>query len=485
MGRTSDESPVKSSSESRRTFVAQLSPSEHKTRLQWKDEEHEAGYGEQLDDVALAPAEKAHRGRFSFLSRRRLAVGLFVLLGVLVFAGWNAHADSVSTQSLHLPGMPQWDTSAADQSALEAAAEEKPEPHRILLAIFTTHDPAKVRRRHVLRTVYSHAQTLIPDDVVFDVRFVVGQAREGTSDAMTSTEASTYRDILELEVSENMNDGKTWAFFDHVRRRLLSRLHYDLVLKVDDDAYLHLPNAVAELRPHLGKQQVHWGNQCNQKTFPSSFQEFPYMCGATYGLSGDIVQQIDYAAVMAASAGLPGAQRGAEDAELGYWLVRHGLTANWIFSGTAFLDYDPANQGDETVMIHNDLHDALLVAHHLKQEKYLLEVVHRYLGDVPGLQPEGTPPAQSESQQQAQQVGAADGALPQGDSGSDGAARGGGGGGGGAAAAGEGKAERPVFKNAADAGADAGASGENVVISDADVQEQIRQRLASLPQLGG
>jgi hypothetical protein len=42
-----------------------------------------------------------------------------------------------------------------------------------------------------------------------------------------------YNDIIVLDMQENMNDGKTFTFFQHVAH---SGAHFDFVLKGDDDA---------------------------------------------------------------------------------------------------------------------------------------------------------------------------------------------------------------------------------------------------------
>jgi hypothetical protein len=57
-----------------------------------------------------------------------------------------------------------------------------------------------------------------------------------------------------IDMEENMNDGKSYEFLYSMgnmfpRNAAREERRWDYVMKVDDDAFLHIPNLLKKLRP--------------------------------------------------------------------------------------------------------------------------------------------------------------------------------------------------------------------------------------------
>ncbi|XP_057478370.1 uncharacterized protein LOC130765826 [Actinidia eriantha] len=158
---------------------------------------------------------------------------------------------------------------------------------RILLGILTL--PDQYDRRHHLRLIYG-TQSLVGAKI--DVKFVFCNLTKEDQKVLISLEIMRYDDIIILNCTENMNKGKTYAFFsslpDMVNSSDGSYPPYHYVLKADDDTYFRLETLIESLRP-LPKEDLYYGF-----VIPcSSMDPFVhYMSGMGYLVSWDIVEWI-------------------------------------------------------------------------------------------------------------------------------------------------------------------------------------------------
>ncbi|WVQ83825.1 hypothetical protein IAT38_005969 [Cryptococcus sp. DSM 104549] len=98
-------------------------------------------------------------------------------------------------------------TAESSQEELDAGLE----PVGVLVGVFTT--DAGVERRHMIRQSYaSHWRSRREGTEGVRVRFVMGRPRKAYAKAV-QLEMEAFNDILLLDMEENMNSGKTHAFF--------------------------------------------------------------------------------------------------------------------------------------------------------------------------------------------------------------------------------------------------------------------------------
>ncbi|KAL1408487.1 hypothetical protein Q8F55_005299 [Vanrija albida] len=187
------------------------------------------------------------------------------------------------------------------------------EPTSVLIGIFT-YDKGRVRRDLVRQTYMTHARSRRAGTEGVSVKFIMGRPRPELSDAI-ALEQETHNDIVILDIEENMNSGKTHAYFTwaaenatvpdyeyptHPRSKE-SEAEFalqasaggstkpiyrgdkrpDYVLKADDDAFLML----GELERHLRaspRRKAFWGYLVRDL----------FMAGECYGMSFDLVKYI-------------------------------------------------------------------------------------------------------------------------------------------------------------------------------------------------
>jgi hypothetical protein len=135
-------------------------------------------------------------------------------------------------------------------------------------------------------------------------------------------EMEVHRDIIVMDCTENMNDGKTYDWFTYVYQHLPP---YKFAFKGDDDTFIHLFN----LRDDLLLQpweNIYYGRVCNNH---------PPMAGMLYGLSWNMVGFI------ASSAWVREHKVGTEDYVTHSWM-RH-INATFVSKEAAFYDHKLAN----------------------------------------------------------------------------------------------------------------------------------------------
>ncbi|KAK1601589.1 hypothetical protein QYE76_017262 [Lolium multiflorum] len=140
--------------------------------------------------------------------------------------------------------------SGAAEKVVSTSAETTtltaPQPEfRLLVGVLTT--PKRYERRGIVRLAYA-LQPPTPAYAKVDVRFVLcGVGIDPVDRTLVALEAARHGDILLLNCTENMNDGKTHEYFSSVPRTFSSE-PYDYVMKTDDDTYLRVAAMAAELR---------------------------------------------------------------------------------------------------------------------------------------------------------------------------------------------------------------------------------------------
>ena len=117
--------------------------------------------------------------------------------------------------------------------------------------------------------------------------FIIGRAANESETKQLETESSKYKDILHLDITENMNDGKTYHFFK--QSYLKFKNEYKFVMKADDDIFLHLKN----LKTKLNTLSEHGtGTVFGIPNYEEYGEKWRYLAGAAYTLSIDLVEFI-------------------------------------------------------------------------------------------------------------------------------------------------------------------------------------------------
>ncbi|XXG51618.1 hypothetical protein AAC387_Pa03g0147 [Persea americana] len=118
------------------------------------------------------------------------------------------------------------------------ALEEKSSPPpdvRLFIGILTL--PDQYRRRDLLRLVYG-VQSPVRAQV--EVMFIFCNLTKEDQKVLVALEIMRYNDIIILNCTENMNNGKTYIYFSSLPEILADK--YDYVMKADDDIYFRTSN---------------------------------------------------------------------------------------------------------------------------------------------------------------------------------------------------------------------------------------------------
>ncbi|XP_072953295.1 uncharacterized protein [Typha angustifolia] len=175
----------------------------------------------------------------------------------------------------------------------------------LLMGISTV--PGKYARRHIIR----HAYALQPGPAAarIDIRFVLCALSKEEDQILVALEILRYDDIIILNCTENMNDGKTYTYFSSLPH-LFNDTPYDYVMKADDDAYFRLDKLADALR-NKSREDMYFGLGLPPE---APRERPPFMAGMGYVLSWDLVQWISTSEVIRND------QNGAEDIFVGKWL---------------------------------------------------------------------------------------------------------------------------------------------------------------------
>ncbi|KZT59381.1 glycosyltransferase family 31 protein [Calocera cornea HHB12733] len=163
------------------------------------------------------------------------------------------------------------------------------------------------------RAVIRALQTLpSPPSERVVIKFILGQSPDEKLQKLAEAEAGVYGDMVFLDIAENMNEGKTYAYFKWVSG-LPEGERPRFTLKADSDTFLVLPSVLHTLSHLSCDQLIYWGT-----SWGSCLSCYPYYHrGLAYGLSWPLVAWLG-------SASFPNghwATRGTEDMRTGAWLA--------------------------------------------------------------------------------------------------------------------------------------------------------------------
>ncbi|QRV73804.1 hypothetical protein RhiJN_01818 [Ceratobasidium sp. AG-Ba] len=205
-------------------------------------------------------------------------------------------------------------------------------PVGVFLGVLTV--AAGYERRMMIRETYAaHPASRISGTERTVVRFIMGRPSKEYESAV-ALEMDIHNDIVILPIKENMNDGKSFAYFQwayhnafvppppglpelnnrtvtlasHDPRGVSARgwIPPDYVLKVDDDSFVMLGEIEARLRV-TPRSMLYWGYVVKKK----------FIGGESYALSWDLVQYV------ATAKQLLSMTRGEEDQVTARWMKAH------------------------------------------------------------------------------------------------------------------------------------------------------------------
>lgn len=104
----------------------------------------------------------------------------------------------------------------------------------LFVGVFST--ASRWSRRDLLRA-YRKPKTALINGKTVEFKFILGQPKLESDRQSLEREMQRHDDIVVLDQEENMNDGKTYAFFQWLAKRSGPKPHF--AFKVDDDVSLH------------------------------------------------------------------------------------------------------------------------------------------------------------------------------------------------------------------------------------------------------
>nr|GMC66833.1 hydroxyproline O-galactosyltransferase GALT3 [Ipomoea batatas] len=210
-------------------------------------------------------------------------------------------------------------------SSTAANATSEDDEIRILIGILTR--PDSYDKRHFLRLIYGTQSP--PPGARIDVKFVFCNLTKADQRILVALEIMRYNDIIVLDCKENMDNGKTHAYFSTLPEIFSGNgaspsPPYHYAMKADDDTYLRLENLVESLRP-LPRQDLYFGYVI---PCPSMDPFVHYMSGMGYLISWDLAEWIRDSEIPKKN------MVGPEDKILGEWLrdgrrAKNRYNAKW------------------------------------------------------------------------------------------------------------------------------------------------------------
>ncbi|KAG8050131.1 hypothetical protein GUJ93_ZPchr0009g1328 [Zizania palustris] len=237
-------------------------------------------------------------------------------------------------------------TAGADgyTAAVAVAVVDPPPPREepelsLLVGVLTM--PKRYERRDIVRLAYALQPPAVRARV--DVRFVFCRVSDPVDAQLVALEAMRHGDIVVLNCTENMNDGKTYAYLSSIPR-LFASAPYDYVMKTDDDTYLRVARLVDELR-HKPRDDVYLGYG-----YAMGGQPMPFMHGMGYVVSWDVATWVSTAEEILAR----NDTEGPEDLMVGKWLNLAGRGRNRYDLKPRMYDlsWDMDNFRPDTVAVH-------------------------------------------------------------------------------------------------------------------------------------
>jgi len=278
---------------------------------------------------SFSPWTFSARTRWAFLAFLLLAVGIITGITKLIIYILNPDKEPKT-----------WQYFCTSQQEFPHALADTLAPVDVFVGVFSI--DSSYERRQLIRSTY--ATHTLPRDVLsgaqlanVQVKFILGRPRKLHA-RRVALEMETYNDIVVLDMEENMNQGKTYAYFrwasenatvpillsqepEHVQQQdlplqtVVGWKKADYVVKADDDAFIVLSELERHLRvsPRTG---TYWGYLIRNW----------FMGGECYALSNDLVQYI------ATSPDVIRYTHGKEDKKVAQWMNLHpnATGLNWV-----------------------------------------------------------------------------------------------------------------------------------------------------------
>ncbi|XP_073010921.1 beta-1,3-galactosyltransferase pvg3-like [Typha latifolia] len=193
---------------------------------------------------------------------------------------------------------------------------------RLLVGVLTL--PENYARRNLVRLAYAHQPNHTGH---VDVRFVFCNLPTEEQRVLVALEIMEYNDIIVLNCTENMDNGKTYTFFSSLP--MISDVPYDYVMKTDDDTYVRLRNLVDALKS-LPRENLYFGLMVPCLGISTKYN---YMSGLGYIVSWDLVEWIATSELARTHT------TGPEDLVTGKWFKDGGRAVHMYDATPAMYDY--------------------------------------------------------------------------------------------------------------------------------------------------
>ncbi|KAL7418040.1 hypothetical protein BDY24DRAFT_335088 [Mrakia frigida] len=292
----------------------------------------------------------------SFLPRSKTRfLLLLLLLSTLTFLGLL----SFSILNIDLPPIDSYDDKQPplDEATQQRSFEEpsfallsSPQPHSIgcpqrdsptapllMLGVFSA--PDKVERRNLIR---NETKGDWPKELV-EFKFIFGRPATLELARMLSKEQEEFGDIVIVGCEENIDTGKTHAYFEWVADTRVGE-NPQFVMKADDDTFLVMPNVIRAFQELDCSKNIYWGTTAGATYY------FPtYMRGLGYALSWPLAKWIGSADIS------PAHTTKIEDARTSQWLRNLNPDTDpveFIDNGWSMGDYNQLAYAPETIALH-------------------------------------------------------------------------------------------------------------------------------------
>ncbi|KAF0404138.1 glycosyltransferase family 31 protein [Gigaspora margarita] len=224
--------------------------------------------------------------------------------------------------------------------------------------------------RECLRKLYTHnndalARYLGVKKSPVTVRFILGLPKDVYKDKLEE-ESKIYGDIVILNITENMNNGKTFEYFKWFAK------HRDdnYLLKLDDDSFLHLIHYYRDLQD-LPRKRAYYGNAIlNIDSVTNTF-----LGGGGYTLSRDLIMDITGSDWVSSNA------VGTEDWLVGKWVCHVAREMKYFVHYVGFTSWvsirqNPIHDFDENLDLHF-LSETIMI-HRIKEIEKLNAIKDMY-----------------------------------------------------------------------------------------------------------
>ncbi|KAH7854198.1 hypothetical protein Vadar_011303 [Vaccinium darrowii] len=232
---------------------------------------------------------------------------------------------------------------------------------RILLGVLTL--PNKYERRQLLRLAYG---TQSVAGAKIDVKFVFCNVTKDDERFTVALEIMRYDDIIILNCTESMNEGKTYTYFSSLPEMLngsdRSDPPYHYVVKADDDTYFRF-QALVDSLANLPREDLYYGFVIPCESM-DPFKH--YMAGMGYLVSWDIVEWVR-------SSDIPKQTlKGPEDKVFGQWL-RDGRRGQNRYNAKWSMYNYPSAKADEKCS--HELWPGTIAVHLLKTREMWIDTL--------------------------------------------------------------------------------------------------------------